>query len=116
MFWLTAIRRWIQLRMHPSLRKGEAVTHELKTHPEPFELVHCGLKHAEFRVNDRDFETGDQLWLREYDPLTGHYSGREVVALLTCVTTGYGIPEGYAMLSMRVLELRCVEPGYARAA
>lgn len=116
MRWLTRARLWLHWRRHPSLRKGEPVIHELKTHPEPFELVHCGLKGAEFRLNDRDYETGDHLRLREYEPEAGRYTGREVYALVTCVTVGYGIPAGYAMLSLRVLERRCVEPTWARAA
>lgn len=42
--------------------------HELKTWPDYFEAVTRGAKTFEVRVNDRDFELGDFLVLREWDP------------------------------------------------
>lgn len=52
--------------------------HELKTDPEPFNALWLGLKRYEVRRNDRDYHEGDWLVLREYDPKTGTFSGREV--------------------------------------
>jgi hypothetical protein len=79
--------------------------HELKTDPEPFGAVWSGHKRAEFRRDDRPFEVGDDLLLREFDQPSGAYSGREVVASITHIIRGsesrYGIPEGFAMLSVR---------------
>lgn len=43
--------------------------HELKTHPEPFEAVVQGLKTFEYRYDDRGFNVGDELLLREWDPV-----------------------------------------------
>jgi hypothetical protein len=76
--------------------------HELKTDPLPFGCVSLKLKKAEFRKNDRGFKSGDILILKEYNPLMG-YSGEYVLRKVTHIQTGYGIPEGYAMLSMRPL-------------
>lgn len=55
-----------------------AATHELKTWPEYYERLVDGTKTFEYRRNDRGFKVGDILHLREYDSITGHYSGREM--------------------------------------
>ena len=45
--------------------------HDLKCHPDYFEALRDGTKTFECRYNDRDFEVGDELLLREYDPKKG---------------------------------------------
>lgn len=52
--------------------------HELKTWPRFFNELVQGRKHTEFRRHDRDFQKGDVLRLREWDPATREYSGREL--------------------------------------
>lgn len=44
--------------------------HELKTWPKPFASILSGFKKHEIRVNDRDFREGDELCLREWNPVT----------------------------------------------
>ena len=80
-------------------------SHELKTHPTPFLAVCRNEKKAEFRLNDRDFQKGDYLNLREWIPDGGtegggYYTGDSRVRVITHIQTGYGIPDGYAMLSL----------------
>lgn len=81
--------------------------HELKTDPEQFEAVLSRQKTLEIRKNDRGFEVGDFIFLRK-TRRTGKemeagsllvYSGEVTVALITHVTTGYGLQEGYCALS-----------------
>lgn len=43
-------------------------THELKTWPRYFERVKNGTKTFEVRNNDRDFQAGDRVVLKEFDP------------------------------------------------
>jgi hypothetical protein len=50
--------------------------HELKIHPAYFEAVLLEEKTFEVREDDRGFETGDELRLREWDPGQARYTGR----------------------------------------
>ena len=56
-------------------------THELKTWPEIFKLTLSGEKRFEIRENDRNFRAGDELLLREYNPMPRgnlpNYTGRQ---------------------------------------
>ena len=83
---------------------GQRMCHILKTHMDPFAAVWNERKTAEFRRNDRDFQVGDFLILREYDHEKDEYPGREIEARVTHVARGpsFGIPEGFAMISMKL--------------
>ena len=50
--------------------------HELKTYPKYFEETLKGNKSFECRLDDRGFQVGDIVVLREWDNIK--YSGREV--------------------------------------
>jgi Domain of unknown function (DUF3850) len=50
--------------------------HELKTHPQYFQAVLDGKKTFEVRLNDRNYQVGDELLLKEYDPITKEYTGK----------------------------------------
>lgn len=78
--------------------------HNLKCWPEPFEAILEGSKVHEFRREDGEsFEVGDVLWLAEWSPITGMYSGREVRRRVTYVSRGpaWGIPPGHVCMSLR---------------
>ena len=51
---------------------------EKKVWPEYFEEVLSGQKTFELRLNDFDINEGDILVLKEWDPNTKEYTGREV--------------------------------------
>jgi hypothetical protein len=77
--------------------------HELKCHPEPYGEAWGNQKTFEFRKNDRNFGLYDILVLREFDPLTG-YTGRYLLRTVTYVLRrGFGLPDGYCIMSMRPL-------------
>jgi hypothetical protein len=79
--------------------------HELKTWPEPYQAMIDGVKHHEVRRNDREFEVGDRLLLREWDPETQTYSGREQGRTVTYMTRGgdWGIPWELCVMSLEPL-------------
>lgn len=82
--------------------------HDLKCWPEPFQAIKDGRKTFEFRRNDRDYQSGDVLRLREYDPNTQAYSGDMVAVMVTYILdNGFGLPDGYVIMSIkRVADLR----------
>jgi hypothetical protein len=64
------------------------VVHELKCWPRFFDAIAEGRKRHDLRrSDDRDFQVGDRLLLREYDPATKVYTGREQTVEITFVTS-----------------------------
>lgn len=53
-------------------------TVQKKIRPEYFEKVLSGSKTFELRLNDFEIQEGDTLILREWDPATSDYTGREL--------------------------------------
>jgi hypothetical protein len=81
-------------------------THNLKCYPVPFAAIASGIKTAEFRKEDRPgmpYGIGDRLELWEYDPDTRDYTGCKLSVLVTHRQVGFGIPDGYVMLSIKLL-------------
>lgn len=75
--------------------------HVLKIWPEHFRDVRVGIKTAELRLNDRNFQPGDVLVLREYDPQTGEYTGEVEIRTVTHVLADERwLQTGMVMLSM----------------
>lgn len=60
------------------------MNHELKIQPQYFEAVANRTKQFEIRFNDRGFQVGDVLILREYD--NGEYTGRSLSADVIYIT------------------------------
>lgn len=60
--------------------------HELKSHPKYFQASWRGSKPFEIRENDRDFKVMDDVVLKEWDPDTKEYTGREIKGWINYVT------------------------------
>jgi len=98
------------------------MVHELKTDPEVFQAVHGGGKNFEIRKNDRNFQVGDELWLKE-TVYTGaemrpqhdggypgtvtpgkplEYTGRMIARTVTYILNGpiYGLVDGWCIMSI----------------
>ncbi len=78
--------------------------HELKTWPDYFFRVFAGQKKFEVRKNDRDFQIGDTLLLKEYDPVKDEYTGREALREVSYILHGtgeFGIEHGYCVMSLK---------------
>ena len=59
---------------------------EKKIWPQYFELVLSGVKKYEVRLADFDCRPGDELVLKEWDPVCGAYTGRQITKQVTLVS------------------------------
>ena len=83
--------------------------HVLKTDHVVFQDVLDGNKTFEIRFNDRDYQVGDLVILKETE-FTGEqmksgqplvYTGREIQKRISYVLSGYGLHEGWVILGIQ---------------
>lgn len=79
--------------------------HELKTHSEYFRAIVSGDKNFEVRKDDRNYQWGDELLLKEFNPVTEKYSGRILHRRITYILRGgsFGIEPGYCVMNLEKL-------------
>ena len=73
---------------------GKRTNHVLKVWPEFFEMLHQG-KNFEIRKNDRDYQVGDRLTLKEWKPAVlsgGEFTGKQVEANVISVVRLNKVP------------------------
>ena len=76
--------------------------HELKVWPEEYQLLQIGKKEFEIRKNDRNFQVGDSINLREWNPKTALYTGRWMVRRITYIIQGkFGLPDDICVMQLR---------------
>lgn len=81
--------------------------HELKCWPAMFFPTSLGIKKFEYRMNDRDFQEGDTLWLREYEPEDDTYTGKACRVLVQAVWTANDIPgllEDFCVMQVKLVQ------------
>lgn len=78
--------------------------HELKTWSVYFDLIDSGQKTFELRKNDRDFQVGDRLILKEWDPETSEYTGRMMIVKVLYIMPGgqFGLDPGYVCMAIKI--------------
>jgi len=78
--------------------------HDLKILPKYFNAVLKGLKTFELRKDDRDYEVGDYLRLREWDEeYTGNFTTVRVLGILQNCPE-YGLMDGYCIMSIEKVD------------
>lgn len=87
--------------------------HDLKCWPGPFEATRDGTKTFEWRKDDRGFEVGDELLLREWNPSerigwAGEYvadrTGRWCLVKVTYILRGrFDVPAGYCVMAIEFM-------------
>lgn len=75
-------------------------THELKILPQYFEAVKNGSKRFELRKDDRNYQVGDLLILKEFDgtDYTGNELGAFLVTYILRNCSEYGLQDGYCII------------------
>ncbi len=74
--------------------------HELKCWPKFYEFIADGSKTFEIRENDRGFQVGDILYLREWNPVMEAYTGRDCRREVS-YTTDYAQGKGYIVMGLQ---------------
>jgi len=78
--------------------------HELKCWEKFYKYIEDGTKTFEIRYNDRNFQVGDTLYLREYNDLDGVYTGRKLYAEVTYILSNFvGLVEDYIAMQIEVI-------------
>lgn len=77
--------------------------HDLKVWPAAYRAVADGYKNFELRKNDRYFQIGDWLNLKEWDPVVEEYSGYETQRMVRYIFDPsewpfFGLAKGYVIL------------------
>lgn len=82
--------------------KRDPIIHELKIIPKYYNAVQCGIKNFELRKDDRDYQVGDWLILREWKDgeYTGKVTGREIQYILRDAQE-YGLEKGYCIIGLQ---------------
>jgi len=89
--------------------------HEIKCWPHFFNQTWEGIKLFEYRIDDRNYQTGDEVVLLEYDPLQQKYTGRFIRGAIVYVLAGsiqdarQPLPNGYCVFQLDPTRL---ENGY----
>lgn len=81
--------------------------HELKVLPAYFHPLSSGEKPFEVRRDDRGFQKGDVLWLREWEPkLGGRYTRNAEFVRVTWILTGgqFGIEPGFVVMGVDLIK------------
>jgi len=75
--------------------------HYLKTLNPYFRDIECGKKTFEVRFNDRNYQVGDTLYLKEFYP-PNDFTGREIALEVTYVLNDEKFcKEGYVILGIK---------------
>lgn len=97
--------------------------HVLKTDPAVFQDVLDGKKTFEIRFNDRGYQVGDLIVLKE-TKFTGQqmregspliYTGREMQKQISYILSGYGLQDGWVILGIqdiKATKAQAVPEGY----
>lgn len=78
------------------------ITHELKIYSDFFYAVCTGVKRAELRKNDRDYQVGDILHLMEIHRSSCYSTGEYINATITHIADVSEWMPGYVLLSIKL--------------
>lgn len=82
------------------------MTHILKIEPEYYRAVASGQKTFELRKNDRNYQRGDVVVLKEHS--NNSYTGGEINAYISYVFVGgsLGLEKDYCILGIKLIDIK----------
>lgn len=108
----TRCNAWRQLEpmLKSVLPKKPRAIHNIKIWPAYVPAAANGDKPFEIRRDDRDYQVGDHLVQRAFDPIEQNYGSMIVRQLITYVLRGeqaerFGCKPGYCILGLHVLSV-----------
>ena len=89
----------------------EPIEHELKILPQFYNGVASHRKTFEIRKDDRDYQVGDRILLREFDgeDYTGHQT-RRIITYILRDAKEYGLADGYCILGIQPIGWDYIRP------
>lgn len=81
------------------------MNHTIKILPEYFNATAAGKKAFELRKNDRNYQVGEKLQMKEWNGT--EFTGREIHCYITYILPEgkFGLSEGYCALGTRIIDL-----------
>lgn len=78
--------------------------HDLKAHPDSFELIALRQSQVQLRRNDRDFKVGDTCTFYEWQPTHQRYTGRRTVLMPIAIILEKheGLTDGWCLIVLDV--------------
>lgn len=78
------------------------MTHEIRCWPEYYEALLSHIKEFEVRINDRDYQVGDTLLIKEWNAKTQKYTNRLLIRKITYILQGvHGLPKNICVMQLR---------------
>jgi hypothetical protein len=91
----------MESRVKPEFKARKPMEHVLKIWPEFYGQIIHRQKQFEIRKDDRDYQNGDTLILREYLPQDEAYTGNQGKAYVRNVHRGIpGLKDGYCIMDI----------------
>lgn len=90
------------LREQKNISERKPIEHELKILPQFYNAVASHRKTFEIRKDDRDYQVGDRILLREFDGenYTNHQT-RRIITYILRDAKEYGLSDGYCILGIQ---------------
>jgi len=80
---------------------GASKKHKIKAWLKAFEAMWQGKKRFEYRLNDRNYQQGDTLEIREWDEKKERYTGRILICSVPFIMhSGFNLPAGYCIMTI----------------
>ena len=99
--WLRRFLEWCKRLLFLDLEGEEVAVHCIKCSPEIYEEVEDGFPTLVITKNNKRYEPGDHLVLKEYDEEVEALTGRTVRTSINCIEDGNeGLKPGYCVLGI----------------